>query len=117
MFSYYGTLQPAMKISYERESFAASDKGSPLRLTFDRNIKWSNTDFEQSGNANGSKILPDGYVLMELKVGEAIPMEIIRIFRELSIRRISFSKYGNAYRQLNGMPLQSDFFISGETKD
>ncbi len=113
MFDLYSGLRPAMKVSYERESYASSDPDSPLRMTFDRNIRWDTEDFGYRGEFEGNRLLPEGLVLLELKTGESIPLEMLKVFDELNIRKASFSKYGNAYRQYNRYKLPLDILVSG----
>ena len=56
----------------------------------------------------GNRLLPDGYVLMELKIPEAAPLWLTEILNDLHIYPISFSKYGNAYRSIVGYPMSVD---------
>ena len=85
-----------MAISYER--IALSGIYDPaLRITFDKNIRWRTENLDLGKGNIGRDILQPGQYLMELKIAGAISLELARIFSELNIRQISFSKYGKAY--------------------
>lgn len=95
-FRYYQGIRPMMAISYER--IALSGIYDPaLRITFDKNIKWRTENLDLRKGNSGCDILQPGQYLMELKIAGAISLELARIFSELNIRQISFSKYGKAY--------------------
>ena len=101
MFKIYKGLAPAMYISYDRHSYTSADDDE-LRLTFDRNITWREYDLDQRLGSYGNKILPDDVVLMELKIPGVMPVWFAKILDELEIYPASFSKYGNAYRMMQG---------------
>jgi len=97
---FYGpTLKPAMFLSYEREAYYPVD-GEDFRLTLDDNILWRTDHIDLGASCWGSSLLRADQVLMELKTPGGIPLWMVRFLTEHSIRRISFSKYGTAYRQL-----------------
>ena len=48
---------------------------------------------------DGISLLPEGCAILEIKVQQAEPLWLTAILDEGKIRRISFSKYGTAYRQ------------------
>ena len=72
----YGSLYPAMFISYSREAFFGADDRD-LRITFDTDIL--------------------GTVLMELKIASAVPLWFSSALAREKIYPVSFSKYGRAY--------------------
>ena len=94
----YKNLAPAMFISGEREAFYALDDRE-FRITFDERILWRDFDLTLDRGIYGEPLLRDGYYLMELKAGGALPMWVCRILSEQHIFKASFSKYGNAYRE------------------
>ena len=96
--SFYQNLRPAMVISYEREAFYDLD-GSDLRITFDENILWRETDLSLRQEAYGNALLGKDQTLAEIKVGGAMPLWLARSLSELGIYQTSFSKYGNAFQQ------------------
>lgn len=93
---YYGQLQPAMHISYDRSAWF--DRADPeLRLTFDRNILWQTEDCSLSALPCGRSILREGESLLEIKTSAAIPLWLVSLLNEAAIRKTCFSKYGTAY--------------------
>ena len=92
----YDGLKPNMLIIYDRTAYAS--KNGDLRITMDRNIRYRTDNLDLSYSLEGKKIIPKGYVLMEIKVPGAYPMWLTRLLNENKIFKISFSKYGTAYK-------------------
>ena len=92
----YRTLQPTVFLSYKRQAFYARD-GSQLRVTFDEDILCRQEDLSLSSEAYGTPLLPDGFVLMEIKCAGGIPLWLTAFLSGEGIRKTSFSKYGTAY--------------------
>ncbi|MBE6650468.1 MAG: polyphosphate polymerase domain-containing protein [Ruminococcaceae bacterium] len=90
----YSPLVPAVYVSSEREAFYGD---GDFRITFDRNILCRDTDLTLKSDSYGTAILPEGKILMEIKTGRAIPLELSKILTENKIYRTSFSKYGTFY--------------------
>ncbi len=89
-------LSPAMLISCEREAFFGTDDRD-FRITFDRNIRWRDSDIDLRLGAGGRSALSGDVVLMELKVAGAIPLWLTYTLANERIYPTSFSKYGRAY--------------------
>ena len=96
--SYYGPLAPRVFLSYEREAFCAED--GDLRITFDKSILARRDDLSLTSPPYGIPLLPEGRTLMELKCGGGLPLWMVRFLSEEGIGKISFSKYGTAYKTL-----------------
>lgn len=97
----YGNLGPALVLSYERDSYRAAD--DPLfRVTFDRNIRYRTDRLSLLSGADGEPLLAPNTVLMEVKVGGALPISFARALSALSVRQVSFSKAGAAYMREMG---------------
>ena len=96
---FYETLAPKVFLSYEREAFYTKEPGE-FRVTFDENILWRETDLSLEKGIYGAPILKPGQTLMEIKTPGAIPLWMVKVLSEESIRRTSFSKYGNAYLEI-----------------
>ena len=97
---FYGpTLKPAMFLSYEREAYYPID-GTDFRLTLDENILWRTDHIDLGASCWGTSILGPDEVLMELKTPGGIPLWMTRFLTENNIRKISFSIYGTAYKQM-----------------
>jgi len=93
---FYAPLQPAMFLSYEREAYY--DREDPtLRLTFDENILWREQRLSLREPPDGSPLLGEDMVLMEIKTATAIPLWLTALLTREGIFRTPFSKYGTAY--------------------
>ena len=89
---------PKVFIACDRLAFRAKDDPE-LRITFDRNIRWRDTELELTRGCHGSPLLENGQVLMEIKIPGAAPLWMARLFSELEIYPVSFSKYGTCYKE------------------
>lgn len=90
--------QPKLYIAYDREAYFGKEDES-LRITFDKNIRSREKGLKLELGDEGKQLLEDGWRLMEIKVSQAFPMWLAAILSELSIYPVSFSKYGNIYKQ------------------
>ncbi|MCR5502737.1 MAG: polyphosphate polymerase domain-containing protein [Lachnospiraceae bacterium] len=95
----YGDLGPAMRICYDRIAMAGI-RDKEFRVTFDSNIIWNDTDVDLRSEKGGRKLLKDDQRLMEIKVSNAMPMELAGKLSELRIFPVSFSKYGAGYTDM-----------------
>lgn len=93
---YYSPLLPSVHLSYSREALFGKDDRD-LRITFDSDILWRDSDIRLDAGIFGSPVLPGGEVLMEIKTPGAIPLWLVKVLSEEKIRKTSFSKYGRAY--------------------
>ncbi len=90
-------VSPKAYIACEREAWV--DREEPeLRITFDRDLRWRDTDLHLSAGSEGEPLLPDGEVLMEIKIPDAAPLWLAHLLSDLEIFPTSFSKYGTCYR-------------------
>lgn len=88
---------PRVYIAYDREAFLVREEPE-LRVTFDRNIRWRQSLLDLSKGAWGARLLPEGEVLMEIKVPGVMPVWLCHTLSELDIYPTSFSKYGMCYK-------------------
>jgi len=96
---YYGTLRPAMYLSYKRiAAFGTEDPA--LRVTFDTDILWRTDNVTLQAAPAGRSVLEAGQHLMEIKVPGAFPLWLSEILTDLEIYPTSFSKYGRAYSMM-----------------
>ncbi len=93
---FYGHPKPSMLLSCEREAYTLRDNPH-LRLTFDTNLRYRETELDLSAGSHGIKLLPDNAVLMEVKTGGAMPLWLARGLDRHGLYPASFSKYGTAY--------------------
>ena len=95
----YGRPQPRVMIACEREAWF--DELQPdLRLTFDRNIRYRDTELRLDRGSAGIALLDEQTVLLEIKTAGAMPLWLARALDAEGILPGSFSKYGAAYRRL-----------------
>ncbi|MBR6717555.1 MAG: polyphosphate polymerase domain-containing protein [Oscillospiraceae bacterium] len=95
--NFYDSIQPRQYISYQRAAFFGKDDPE-FRLTFDREITARRYDLTLSKPSYGEQIILPDQRLMEIKVPGSLPLWMSQALSELEIRRLSFSKYGNAYK-------------------
>lgn len=95
--NFYDSIAPRQYISYQRAAFFGKED-SEFRLTFDRQITERRYDLSLSKGSYGSQIILPDQRLMEIKIPGALPMWMSRALSELCIRKVSFSKYGTAYK-------------------
>ena len=94
---YYKTLVPTCLIIYDR--IAYFEPGGDLRLTIDENPRYRLDDLTLTKSMDGISLLDEGWTILEVKVQEAVPLWLCDILSAGGIRKGSFSKYGEAYRQ------------------
>lgn len=88
---------PKVFIGYDRLAFAGVDDPG-LRITFDTNLRWSDTEVDLRIGDYGDAIpLPCGDVLMEIKIPGVCPLWLSRLLSEAGAFPTSFSKYGVCY--------------------
>ena len=97
--AHYGTLHPAVFLSYEREAYYAED-GSDFRVTFDDAILVRQDGLSLESEVSGTPILSAGAVLMEIKCSGGIPLWMVEALSRRHIYKTSFSKYGTAYQKV-----------------
>lgn len=94
----YG-LKPMAYVAYDRMAFFG--KTDPeLRVTFDRRIRCRDSRLDLAQGDSGICLLKSDEILMEIKIPGAMPLWMSRIFSELSIYPISYSKYGTYYKEV-----------------
>jgi len=97
--SRFDDLAPAAVLCYDREAFFDREDRD-VRVTFDTDIRYRDTDLSLASGTYGTALLDPDIVLLEIKVGRAMPLWLTRELSRLGIRQTSFSKYGRAYIQM-----------------
>lgn len=97
--SVYGSLCPAVYLAYVREAFYSLTDPN-LRITFDTDILWRDEDVDLTKGVYGTPVLPRGKTLMEIKTDKALPLWLVEVLSDEKIYKTSFSKYGEAYKQI-----------------
>ena len=93
---FYKTIGPRVYLCYDRCAYYGKNDDD-FRVTFDRNIRWRTDGLSLTCEAGGEDLLGEGESLMEIKAANAMPLWMVDQLGKLGIRKVSFSKYGNAY--------------------
>lgn len=96
---FYATLRPALFLGYEREAYFGLEN-KDFRMTFDFNIRCTEGEVLHQKNNNGTRVIPQDEVLLEVKTGEGLPQWLLHFFADEEVYRSSFSKYGTAYTKI-----------------
>ena len=94
---YYKTLVPSCMIIYDRTAYFEPE--GDLRLTIDEDPRYRTDDLTLTRSMDGVSLLGEGRTILEIKVQESVPLWLCEILSAGGIRKGSFSKYGEAYRQ------------------
>ena len=70
-----------------------------LRITFDFSIRSRRRELDLSAGDHGKLLLPDGSVVMEIKVRDTYPFWLVQALEEFEIYPASFSKYGKVFEE------------------
>ena len=91
-------VKPAVYLAYDRIAFAGREDPQ-LRVTFDLNIRARSGQLELEKDGYDRLLLEPGQLVMEVKTPGAIPVWMCRLFSNLGIFPVSYSKYGTYYKQ------------------
>lgn len=97
--SFYKTLQPAVSLFYDRIAYY-SKEDPELRLTFDTNIRYRNSELDLSNGDYGTVILNNDSYILEIKCVNSMPLWLTNRLDSLKIYPTSYSKYGTAYKNM-----------------
>lgn len=89
--------QPGVFIAYDRLAFAGIDEPE-LRITFDTNLRWRDTELDLRLGDHGAPITDPDMILMEIKFPGVCPLWLSRLLSREKVFPTSFSKYGACYR-------------------
>lgn len=99
--SYYGAY-PKIFIAYDRIAMTGNEETS-LRMTFDFKIRCRRDALDMKAGDHGIELLPNGSVLLEIKIPNAMPLWLSSALSQLKLYPVSFSKYGQFYlKELKG---------------
>lgn len=97
--AFYRKLRPAVSLFYDRTAYYSKDDPE-LRLTFDTNIRYRNTQLDLSRGDYGTVIMDRSTYILEIKCIDAMPLWLTRELDRLKIYPSSYSKYGTAYKHM-----------------
>ena len=92
----YNSPKPRMMIACEREAWYDVEHPD-LRLTFDRNIRYRESELGLDRGSAGTRLMPKETVLLEIKTAGAMPLWLAHALDADGIFPGKFSKYGAAY--------------------
>lgn len=98
---YFLSLYPVSEkalICYDRRALCGVEDEA-LRVTFDTDIRFRDTELRLDRGFWGRDILEPGKTLMEIKIPGAFPLWMSRALSECGIFPISYSKYGACYKR------------------
>lgn len=87
-------LSPKIFLAYDRVASEIKD----LRISFDTKVRFREDYLDFHSGDWGVEILPFNKVLMEAKTTTAFPMWFSKMLSNMGVYPISFSKYGNCYK-------------------
>lgn len=96
-FQRHYNTKPKIFIAYDRTAFTGKDNPE-LRITFDTNMRWRDTDLDLRLGDYGKPIISSDNILMEIKIPYACPVWLSRILSDTGAFPTSFSKYGTCYK-------------------
>ena len=96
-FQSFHRTQPRVFIAYDRLAFVGKEDPA-LRITFDTNLRWRDTDLDLRCGDYGAPIDDADMVLMEIKIPGVCPLWLSRLLSEAEAYPTSFSKYGTCYK-------------------
>lgn len=89
---------PKVFIGYERTAFAGIEEPE-LRITFDTDLRWRDTELDLRLGDFGEPIIPHDRILMEVKAPGACPLWLSEALSKAKAYPTSFSKYGTCYKE------------------
>ena len=96
-FQSFYRAKPRVFIAYDRLAFAGKDDPE-LRITFDTNLRWRDTDLDLRRGDWGAPIDDPDMVLMEIKLPGVCPLWLSHLLSQAEAYPTSFSKYGACYK-------------------
>lgn len=96
-FQSFYKAEPKVFIAYDRLAFAGVEN-SELRITFDTNLRWRDTELDLTCGDRGEPIIPRDEVIMEIKIPGTAPLWLSELLSEAGVFPSSFSKYGTCYK-------------------
>lgn len=92
------SVKPRVYLAYDRLAFQGAQQPD-LRVTFDFCIRGREDRLALTQGDEGTPILGDEEVIMEVKVRDAYPLWLVHILEELRIYPTTFSKYGTYFTE------------------
>lgn len=113
--NFYKGIEPKFYISYDRSAFFYKEN-SEIRITFDKNITWRDYDLDLRLGSYGEQLLPDDYVIMEIKVPKMAPLWLVQLLSKIKVYSTSFSKVGSAYKTMLAKKIGASTISTGNPR-
>jgi len=97
-------LRPSAITTYKREAFFWKDTDIWLRITFDYDVWYKQKDLDLADATPEWLMLPDNFVILEIKANEKIPYWITELVAHHWISLIRISKYCTWLEESNVFP-------------
>lgn len=88
--------RPSIVLCYDRIALA-DGAANGVRITFDSDVRWRDTDLRLADGDHGQQLLDKGQTLMEIKTPGAIPYPLAGVLSRLGIYPVSRSKSAGAW--------------------
>ncbi len=88
-----GRLQPTTIVGYQRDALMGGELDDGLRVTFDRRLRGRARDLDLRIDGENRSILPERYVVIELKIDERAPRWLTCTMARHGLRIVRVSKY------------------------
>lgn len=95
-------LEPVCAVHYLRTAYAGAESGSPLRLTFDRQLRTSLVKTWEPPCLPGGNSVLEQCVICEFKFRGALPALFKDVIRDLTLNPGGVSKYRNCFLSAGG---------------
>lgn len=92
----HGAITPKSVIQYDRMAFVNRPMDNFCRVTIDTNILYRRENFHLN-EPGGEPLLEPKMAILEIKIGESLPLWLAHAINDLAIYRIPFSKYGTSF--------------------
>lgn len=104
-FLWQYNLQPTSIVRYKRQAFINMQFDIGLRVTFDSHITCRQDNLALHEDGILLPMLPEGWVIMEIKVNERIPYWLTDLVARHNLRLTRVSKYCRSIEFLHGIKL------------
>ncbi len=93
------SMTPKVNVKYDRRPLVAKCDNK-FRVTFDYNLRASKTDWLTGQEYSEKEVMP-GYLVLELKYNDFLPIWFYDIIKKFNLQRVAFSKYCNCLEKVN----------------
>jgi len=114
-FVWQYNLQPSMIVRYTRMAFVGKRFDISLRITFDTSLVCQPLPLRLHEQWTGLPLLDTGWVVMEIKVNDRIPLWLTQLIGAHNLKTVPFSKYSRSIAACNAIPTLSRNRVMAES--